>query len=442
MRVAIIGGKLQGVEATYLAKKAGWEVVLFDRRPLAQASRLADRFYCMDILTCSQEFIACLRGIDLILPAIEDIEVLRALQGISEMTSIPLAFDRAAYSISSSKRISNRLFHDIDVPSPLPWPDCDFPILLKPSSRSGSEGVQVIYTKQELETIQTNNPDEEWIIEEYLEGPSYSIEVVGFAGEYRVFQISELEMDEQYDCKRVLAPAELKYSLIKEFEELALKIAREITLNGIMDVETILHNGRLKVLEIDARLPSQTPTAVYHSSGINMVECLGNTCVQGSLYSSLPKQAVQNDQYVIYEHFLVTSEKIEASGEHILSQVGPLSLLTDFLGTDEVLTDYTPEKKEWVLTLITRSSDFKDAWKKREKVLQRIQEELKIPIVIDPYPSSLNKELNCYDSFRGKRYRFDSTTNGRVQRRVSEKDRSYTFRNRCACYWHALYRRS
>jgi pyrrolysine biosynthesis protein PylC len=386
MRVAIIGGKLQGVEATYLAKKAGWEVVLFDRRERAQASGLADKFYCMDILINSQEFISCLSGVDIILPAIEEIEVLRALKEISRMTRIPLAFDRIAYSVSSSKRISNRLFHDWKVPTPRPWPDCDFPILLKPSDKSGSEGVQVIHTREELDNFPSYNLNEDWIIEEYLEGPFYSIEVLGFAGEYRVFQITELEMDAQHDCKRVLAPAELEYPLINEFEELALKLARELLLNGIMDVETILHEGRLKVLEIDARLPSQTPTAVYLSTGINMVECLGHSFVQGSLYVPIPKRSAQNDQYVIYEHFLVTSEKIEASGEHILADAGPLRLLTDFFGADEVLTDYIPEKKQWVLTLITRGLNSEETWKKRDKILQDIQEEFKISCILDPYP--------------------------------------------------------
>ena len=442
MQVAIIGGKLQGVEATYLAKKAGWEVVLFDRRELAQASSLADRFHCMDILACTKEFISCLDGIDVILPAIEDREVLRALQEISIMTRIPLAFDHVAYSVSSSKRISNRLFRDWGVPSPHPWPECNFPILLKPSDRSGSEGVRVIHTREELDDIQGRNLNEEWIIEEYLEGPSYSIEVFGFAGEYRVFQITQLEMDGQYDCKRVLAPAELDYALMTQFEELALKLASELSLNGIMDVETILHDGKLKVLEIDARLPSQTPTAVYHSSGINMVECLGYSFVQGNLYVPIPKWPVQNDRYVIYEHFLVTQEKIETSGEHILAQAGPLSLLTDFFGADEVLTDYTPDKKEWVLTLITRGASFEDTRKKRDKVLQSIQEKFEIPKVLDPYPMSLNKELNSHDSSQRKRYQLNCSASEGVQRRVSAKDRSYTFRYRSPCCWNALYRRA
>ena len=31
MKIAIIGGKLQGTEAVYLAKKAGFEIILIDR---------------------------------------------------------------------------------------------------------------------------------------------------------------------------------------------------------------------------------------------------------------------------------------------------------------------------------------------------------------------------------------------------------------------------
>lgn len=68
MRLAIIGGKLQGVEATYLAKKAGWEVILFDQREQAQAALLADLF-CFDIIKNSNQFISCLEGVDLINPS-------------------------------------------------------------------------------------------------------------------------------------------------------------------------------------------------------------------------------------------------------------------------------------------------------------------------------------------------------------------------------------
>ena len=38
VRVGVVGGKLQGVEATYLARKAGWEVVVIDQDPNPPAS--------------------------------------------------------------------------------------------------------------------------------------------------------------------------------------------------------------------------------------------------------------------------------------------------------------------------------------------------------------------------------------------------------------------
>jgi pyrrolysine biosynthesis protein PylC len=275
---------------------------------------------------------------------------------------------------------------------------------VKPSDRSGSEGVQVVCNREELDHILSHNRYEDLILEEFLEGPSYSIEVIGFAGKYHVFQITELEMDRKYDCKRVLAPAKLDQSLMKQFNKLAFKLAREISLNGIMDVETILHKGKLKVLEIDARLPSQTPTAIYHSTGINQVECLGYTFFKQGLHIPLPKRAAKDDQYVIYEHFSVSPEKIEVCGEHALTLAGPLSIYTDFFGADEVLTDYIPGKMRWVLTLITRGTSRAETWKKRNDVLKNIQERFRIPRIIDPYPLCLNKGVKRNDSSQRKRY--------------------------------------
>lgn len=47
--VGVVGGKLQGVEAAYLARKAGWEVRVVDRRPRVPASDLGDSFAQIDV---------------------------------------------------------------------------------------------------------------------------------------------------------------------------------------------------------------------------------------------------------------------------------------------------------------------------------------------------------------------------------------------------------
>ena len=50
MKVAVVGGKLQGVEAVYLSKKAGWEVMVIDKDSNAPAVSLCDYFYKADLL--------------------------------------------------------------------------------------------------------------------------------------------------------------------------------------------------------------------------------------------------------------------------------------------------------------------------------------------------------------------------------------------------------
>ncbi len=382
MRVVIVGGKLQGLEAVYLAKKAGWEVVLVDKKSDVPAAELCDRFYTLDV-TKVVEWIPFLKGIDLIIPALENQEALDSLVRTAKYSGIPLVFDKEAYEISSSKIRSNAMFAETAVPAPIPWPQCGFPIIVKPSEASGSEGVMKLKGALELQLLLAEKDLRNWIIEEYLEGPSYSLEVIGYSGVYKVMSITELYMDESYDCKRVTGAVNLSEELKVQFEQIGLTLARSLNLNGIMDIETILHDGQLKVLEIDARLPSQTPTAVYHSTGINMLKILGEAFVK-----SKPWQAfdVLDKQGVIYEHIHVRDDHLEVLGEHIMANAGPLHLYPDFFGAKEAISTYSPGKTEWVAALIITGEDLQAAWDKREVVLQDIQREFGIKHYVDRYP--------------------------------------------------------
>lgn len=44
MRIAVIGGKLQGVEVVYLALKAGFKTLVIDKDPHVPASKICDQF--------------------------------------------------------------------------------------------------------------------------------------------------------------------------------------------------------------------------------------------------------------------------------------------------------------------------------------------------------------------------------------------------------------
>jgi len=369
MLIAVIGGKLQGVEALYLAEKAGYQTLLIDKNPDAIATDLCDTFLQFRF-SVDQPIPEDCPPIDLILPAIEDNTVLAALKIWAEKADIPLAFDQDAYRVSNSKLISDELFKKLKLPAPRPWPDCSFPIVVKPDQESGSRGVEILLDQKSLQQYIAESPaDSRIVIQEYIEGPSYSIEVIGFPGSYQPLQVTELHMDSSYDCKRVTAPSGLPPALICDFENMARTIAEKIELRGIMDVEVVLHDNELKLLEIDARLPSQTPIAVYWSTGVNMVKIL---CEQ-FLNKKTAVSKKNATRFASIEHIRVQGNNLEVCGEHIMSSDTALTLQPDFFGADEALTSYLPKKRNWVATMIFIGNSDDEVSAKRRYCYEKIK---------------------------------------------------------------------
>ncbi len=381
----MVGGKLQGTEATYLSHKAGWEVVLIDRRPTVPAMGLADEFHQIDVVDQASKLPSILKKADLVIPAVEDALALLSLRLVTEQENIPLAYDEASYRVSSSKIKSDRLFKDLDLAAPRVWPRCDPPFLVKPSSASGSHGVRKIKNREDLAPFiaARDTQGESWVVQEFLEGPSYSLEVLGCRRKFVDLQTTTIEVDTLYDCKRVLAPADLPPVLKANFGDLARKIAADLDLRGIMDIEVILHQGQLKILEIDARLPSQTPTAVYCSTGINMIELLVDIFARGSLPDSL---TIDQEKAVIYEHIKVTPETIEVAGEHIMAGAEPLRVRKGFFGADEAITDFKPGKAEWVATLIFVGKSPQKVQARREATINELKKYFGLNVYRDTVP--------------------------------------------------------
>jgi pyrrolysine biosynthesis protein PylC len=382
MLAAVVGGGLQGVEAAYLADKAGWEVIIIDKKTGVPAARLGHIFLQEDV-TGRHDLFRMLPKVDIVVPALEDEAALLSLENHCRDAGIPFAFDPAAYAVSSSKIKSDKLFARLGLPAPRPYPEAGFPLIAKPESSSGSKGVTIIHDPSGLATFSPEpGPLTGWVMQEYVAGPSYSIEIMGFPGSYRALRVTDLEMDAVFDCKRVTAPTELPPAPVKRFAQMAERIAEAISLKGIMDVEVIAHQGNLKLLEIDARLPSQTPIAVYWSSGINMVEELGNLFLKGKMGQTL-KKGKSNSRGVVLEHIQVKDSRLDVLGERIMKSGTPLRVHPDFFGADEAITDYNPEKNNWVATLIVTGNDRQDARTRRNEVIKNIQRHFNLEISSD-----------------------------------------------------------
>lgn len=384
MIVGIVGGKLQGVEAAYLARKAGWEVKIVDRLPGVPAADLGDSFAQHDVVL-EKDLAGVLGDVDFIIPALEDDSALQSLARWSRKTGTPLAFDPQAYRLSSSKLKSAQIFKIIGLPIPVAWPQCSCPVLAKPVRGSGSKGVHLFHDMDALKKWLTPGfSSADWVLEEFIDGSQHSLEVVGKPGNYRALQVTDLEVDEKFDCKRVSAPSRLSLNRIAEFEQIALKIAEAIDLHGIMDVEAIYSREEFKILEIDARLPSQTPTAVYWSTNQNMIELLGNLYVPSPIDRPPAGGTVRG---VVYEHVQVCGHSLRFYGERIMSEGGPLRLQQSFFGADEALTNFVSGSDNWVATLVFCGRNSQLAWEKRNRSITRITQHLGIKDVVDSQPA-------------------------------------------------------
>lgn len=378
MWLGIIGGKLQGTEACYLAHKAGYQILLIDHNRNCQAADLADRFICADILEDRDKYEHALSQVDAILPAIEDIDVLNQMKLFAEQCEVPYLHDTNAYDISSSKQRTYDKLSEWGVPIPTEYPQCGMPVFVKPLYGSGSHGTRIITNELELTSFFIHNARTKYRVEQYLAGPSYSIEVIGDGTNFKIYQITEVCIDKGYDCNRINAPAQISEIIRKKMDDMATRIGKNLQIYGIFDIEVIQYTDTdLVVLEIDARLPSQTPISVYWSTGINFLEeLLSITDTKKSL-----RELPQYHRNVIYQHIKVSHAAkgqtlIEMPGEHSLAMGGKLHVEKNFFGADEAITNYAPGKREWVAALIVTSElGAEGVQRKLNKILQAIEQE-------------------------------------------------------------------
>ena len=106
------------------------------------------------------------------------------------------------------------------------------------------------------------------------------------------------------------------------------------------------HAGVPKVLEIDARLPSQTPACAYHASDVNIVQVLAETFAAGAAPAGLASgpAATAARRGAVYQHVLVADGRVQVLGEHVVGAAGPLRRCDGLWGADVVLTDGPVER--------------------------------------------------------------------------------------------------
>ena len=383
MRLAVVGGALQGMEAVYLASKAGIETTVLDRKGTAPALSICDDPVVLDPTKDPEGARRIFEDCDAVIPACEELDLLHCLDGMLKGIDVPLLFDMHSYEISCSKNRSNEIMASVGVPLPGKWPECGFPVIVKPSSQSGSIGVSVAFNQDDvdrgLETVRSLN--DEPVIQEFVHGKSVSIEVIGDGRTARSYVTTEVVLDTNYDCKMVRCNPDI---MSKEDDDLFAKIGKDVAenmgLSALMDVEAILTPKGLRVLEIDARIPSQTPAAIQAATGVNLLEEL--------MFTALGKETgrVRAEGSSVYRHVVMKDGVLRACGEKEFGHVREPHMVSGLFGADDVITDYEPGKSEWRATLITHGPTEEEVDRRCASSIERILDECSVETFIDGSP--------------------------------------------------------
>jgi pyrrolysine biosynthesis protein PylC len=100
-------------------------------------------------------------------------------------------------------------------------------------------------------------------------------------------------------------------------------------------------------------------------------------------YVELENVKNMSTRHVVYEHIRVKREMLCTTGERAIADADSLRLEHGLWGADEIMTNYTPERNEWVATLIIADVSGETVRNRRQKVIETIRKECRIEKIID-----------------------------------------------------------
>ena len=269
--LAIVGASYLQLPLVKKANELGLHTICFAWAEGAVCKDEADEFYPISVLEKDAILSICEgEKIDGICTIASDIAAPTVAYVAERMGLIGNPYEVALRA--SNKYLMRRVFWGAGIPCPLFWKvsrceqiDCTdlrFPLIVKPTDRSGSLGVVKVERKESLHEAVENALSfsfaHEAIIEEYIEGREISVEFISYQGVHFPLQITDkvttgaphfVELEHHQ-------PAELtneQYTLIYDLTKRALT-ALGIK-NGASHSEyRITKDGDIYIMEIGARM--------------------------------------------------------------------------------------------------------------------------------------------------------------------------------------------
>lgn len=270
-KIAIIGGSYLQLPAVQKAKELGYEVHCFSWADGAVCAEVADFFYPISIIEKEEILEKCREiRIDGITTIASDVAVL-TVNYVAEHLGLIGNSDKYSTTVTNKYEMRQCFAHN-DVPSPrfciadkndgYNITGFRFPLIVKPTDRSGSRGVEKVLDPVQLEKAIVRAKAESFshaaIIEEYVTGREVSVESISFEGKHHVLQITDkvttgapyfVELEHHQ-------PSSLSEDIQIRIREIVMKAldALHIQYGASHSELKITDEGDIRVIEIGARM--------------------------------------------------------------------------------------------------------------------------------------------------------------------------------------------
>lgn len=292
-KLAIIGASYLQLPLIKKAKKMGIETHVFAWKVNDVGEKEADYFYPISIVEKERILNICQeKHIDGICSIASDLAIITVNYVAQEMGLISNSLHST--EISTNKYKMRKCFEINADPSPKNMIvdsindikiDFDYPIIVKPTDRSGSRAIfKVNNSRQLLLAIKNaieNSFEKKAIIEEYIDGDEYSVEYITWEGKhYYIITTKKYTTGEPHFIETGHSqPAELNSDIIKNIKETVEHALDSLEIKyGASHTEIIIKNKKITIIEIGARMGGDLigSDLVPISTGYDFVEAVIN----------------------------------------------------------------------------------------------------------------------------------------------------------------------
>lgn len=247
----------------------GYETHVFAWKEGAVGARYAHKFYDISIVEKDEILKKCRQiqpdGVVTIGSDLANITV----QYLADQLGLP-GNSAACILKSTNKYEMRKAFQKAGLPVPGFWetatgeeiPDDLWPLIVKPTDRSGSRAITRVASREELadavKRAAKQSFEHKAIVEGYLEGAEYSVESVSFQGRHICLAVTKKFTTgaPDYIEKGHMQPADLEEETVLEIKKVVMKALDALEIeNGASHAEIRLdRQGRIHIIEIGSRM--------------------------------------------------------------------------------------------------------------------------------------------------------------------------------------------